>query len=101
MSHPDGDNDAGHDHDHSREQEHSESGIMARLRHLLRPHSHEPADQVDAVMEASAEGMRVLWISLGLLGVTAAIQAALTALSGLRDLARLSSPGLAEVALST
>jgi cation diffusion facilitator family transporter len=55
---------------------------MARLRHLLRPHSHEPADQVDAVMEASAEGMRVLWISLGLLGVTAAIQAAVTALSG-------------------
>jgi cation diffusion facilitator family transporter len=82
MSHPDADDHAGHDHDHSREQEHSESGIVARLRHLLRPHSHEPADQVDAVMEASAEGMRVLWISLSLLGVTAAIQAAVTALSG-------------------
>ena len=33
-------------------------------------------------MEASAEGMRVLWISLGLLAVTALIQAAVTALSG-------------------
>ncbi len=33
-------------------------------------------------MEASAEGMRVLWISLGLLGVTALIQAAVTLLSG-------------------
>ena len=43
-------------------------GLAARLRHMLRPHSHEAADQVDAVMEGSAEGMRVLWISLGMLG---------------------------------
>jgi hypothetical protein len=35
---------------------------VAWLRHLLRPHSHQAADQVDALMEASAEGMRVLWI---------------------------------------
>jgi divalent metal cation (Fe/Co/Zn/Cd) transporter len=34
---------------------------------------------VDAVMEASAEGMRVLWISLG---VTALIQFVVTVLSG-------------------
>ena len=33
-------------------------------------------------MEASAEGMRVLWISLGVLGLTALIQAAVTVLSG-------------------
>ncbi len=33
-------------------------------------------------MEGSAEGMRVLWISLGLLAVTALIQAAVTVLSG-------------------
>ncbi len=33
-------------------------------------------------MEASAEGMRVLWISLGVLGVTAVVQAAVTVLSG-------------------
>lgn len=33
-------------------------------------------------MEASAEGMRALWISLAVLGVTAAVQAAVTALSG-------------------
>ena len=46
------------------------------MRQLLRPHSHEAADQVDAVMEASKEGMRTLWISLGVLGVTALIQAA-------------------------
>ena len=33
-------------------------------------------------MEASAEGMRVLWISLAVLGVTAVVQAAVTVLSG-------------------
>jgi len=33
-------------------------------------------------MEASAEGMRMLWISLGVLGVTALVQAAVTVLSG-------------------
>ncbi|MGO9505283.1 MAG: cation diffusion facilitator family transporter [Streptosporangiaceae bacterium] len=33
-------------------------------------------------MEASAEGMRVLWISLAVLGVTALLQAAVTVLSG-------------------
>jgi cation diffusion facilitator family transporter len=33
-------------------------------------------------MEASSEGMRALWLSLGVLGVTALIQAAVVALSG-------------------
>ena len=55
---------------------------MAWLRHLLDPHSHEAADQIDAVMEGSAEGMRTLWITLGALGLTALIQAVVTALSG-------------------
>jgi cation diffusion facilitator family transporter len=71
-----------HDHAHPHVHEHSGSGLVTWLRHTLRPHSHEAADQVDAVMEASAEGMRVLWISLGVLGLTALIQAAVTVLSG-------------------
>jgi cation diffusion facilitator family transporter len=83
MSHPDaGRHGARHDHDHGHKHEHSGSGLAAWLRHVLRPHSHEPADQVDPAMKASAQGMRVLWISLGVLGVTALIQAAVTALSG-------------------
>jgi cation diffusion facilitator family transporter len=71
-----------HDHDHGHEHEHTESGLAARLRHVLRPHSHEAADQVDAVMEASKEGMRTLWISLGVLGFTALVQLVVTVLSG-------------------
>ena len=77
------DHDAGHGHNHDLEHTHGpESGLAARLRHVLRLHSHQPADQVDAVMEASAEGMRTLWISLAVLGVTALIQAGVTVLSG-------------------
>ncbi|HET6187634.1 MAG TPA: cation diffusion facilitator family transporter [Trebonia sp.] len=58
------------------------AGLLARLRHVLRPHSHEAADKVDAAMEASAEGMRALWISLAVLGATAVIQAVVVAFSG-------------------
>src|SRR6266705_6040095 len=69
----------GHDHGHGH---HPETWPRGRLGHLLRPHSHEAADQVDAAMESSREGMRTLWISLGVLGGTALIQAAVTAASG-------------------
>ena len=86
MSHPHAGSHDPHEHDHEHEHGHAHQpagpGLAARLRHRLRPHSHEPADQVDAVMEASAEGMRVLWITLGILGATALIQAVVTALSG-------------------
>lgn len=67
--------DDGHGHDHRPD-------VLARLGHLLRPHSHEAADKIDAAMEASAEGMRVLWISLAILGVTAALEAVVVAVSG-------------------
>ena len=72
--------DHGHIHDH--EHEHAGQGLVVRSRHMLRSHSHEAADRVDAAMEGSAEGMRTLWISLGVLGLTALIQAVVTALSG-------------------
>jgi divalent metal cation (Fe/Co/Zn/Cd) transporter len=75
---------AGHDHGHRHGHEHPEPGpgLAARVRHLLRPHSHEAADQIDAAMETSKQGMRTLWISLAILGATALIQAAVVALSG-------------------
>jgi cation diffusion facilitator family transporter len=56
--------------------------VVFRVVHGLRPHSHEPGEQVDAALEASAEGMRVLWVSLGTLAATAAVQAVVAALSG-------------------
>ena len=79
--HVDGDYHVDGHHHHGHEHEH-ETGVMARLLHMVRPHSHEAADKVDAAMEASAQGMRALWVSLAVLGATAAIQAAVALLSG-------------------
>lgn len=53
-----------------------------RAAHLLRPHSHESAAKVDRALESSAQGMRALWISLAVLGATAAAQAVVVVLSG-------------------
>jgi cation diffusion facilitator family transporter len=90
MSHPHGgvgghrhshSNGEGHPHGHGHRDGHGH-GVLGWLRHLLRPHSHEAADRVDAAMEASAEGMRALWISLAVLAGTAVLQAAVVAVSG-------------------
>lgn len=65
---------------------HGQTGPMGRgwqaARHLVTPHSHDAADRVDSVMEASRAGMRALWISLAVLGLTAAFQAVVVARSG-------------------
>ena len=88
QSHPHAPDNGQHDHgphDHGREgHEHAtgRAGAVSRVAHALRPHSHEPADQVDPALEASAEGMRVLWVSLAILAGTAAVQAAVAAASG-------------------
>jgi cation diffusion facilitator family transporter len=49
---------------------------------ILHPHSHDPSDSVDSVLEASAEGMRTLKISLVVLGITACLQVVIVVLSG-------------------
>jgi cation diffusion facilitator family transporter len=60
----------------------SRPGVIERLRHVLRPHSHDAADKVGAAMESSAAGIRALWVSLAVLGGTALLQAAVVAISG-------------------
>jgi cation diffusion facilitator family transporter len=71
-------------HAHRSDQHHRPAppGLARRIGHAFRPHSHEPADKIDAAMERSAAGMRALWISLAGLGITAAVQAVVVALSG-------------------
>ncbi len=56
--------------------------LWNRVRHLLRPHSHDAPDQIDAAMEGSARGIRTLWVSLAALTATALAQAAVVAVSG-------------------
>ncbi|MFJ2832330.1 cation diffusion facilitator family transporter [Streptomyces sp. NPDC087263] len=91
-SHPHGQGHT-HDHDHSRSHPHGQAHthdrtegnsrhLPHRLRHLLTPHSHEAADKLDAALESSARGMRALWVSLVVLGATAAAQAVVVVLSG-------------------
>ncbi|MFF2361640.1 cation diffusion facilitator family transporter [Streptomyces sp. NPDC058122] len=70
----------GHDHDRGHAPGHGH-GRGGRLRHLLSPHSHETADKLDSALEASARGMRALWVSLAVLGTTALAQAAVVVLS--------------------
>lgn len=68
-----------HNHDHGHPHRHRP---WHRLRHLLTPHSHETADKLDPALESSARGMRALWVSLIVLGATAAAQAVVVVLSG-------------------
>ncbi|WP_438272238.1 cation diffusion facilitator family transporter [Streptomyces pseudovenezuelae] len=71
-----------HEHGHPHGHEHRRHGFRHRLAHLLTPHSHETADKLDSALESSARGMRALWVSLAVLGVTALAQAAVVAVSG-------------------
>jgi cation diffusion facilitator family transporter len=77
--------DHNHGHDHGHGHEHGSSG-WSRIRHgaseILGAHSHDSADQVDETLEADADGRRALLLSLLILAVTAAIQAAVVLLSG-------------------
>ncbi|MGI5199708.1 cation diffusion facilitator family transporter [Streptomyces sp. CA-288835] len=69
-----------------RDHEHGHRGRLARplhrLSHLLKPHSHQTTDKVDTALETSARGIRALWISLAVLGVTATAQAGVVVVSG-------------------
>ncbi|MFC5908388.1 cation diffusion facilitator family transporter [Streptacidiphilus monticola] len=56
--------------------------LRHRIGHLLTPHSHDAADRVDTAMEGSREGMRTLWLSLAVLGLTTVVQAVIVGLSG-------------------
>lgn len=73
----------GHTHVHDHGHGHGRPrGLRHRMAHLLAPHSHETADKVDSALESSARGMRALWVSLAVLGVTALAQAVVVAVSG-------------------
>ena len=49
---------------------------------IFRPHSHDGADSVDSALEASADGVRAVKISLVALLVTGVLQAIVVALTG-------------------
>ncbi|MFF6978332.1 cation diffusion facilitator family transporter [Streptomyces sp. NPDC008343] len=71
-----------HAHDHPHPHDHSPTGLRHRLAHLFTPHSHETADKLDSALESSVRGMRALWVSLAVLGLTALAQAVVVVASG-------------------
>jgi len=73
--------DVDHEHGHGHGHGHA-GGLLARLRGLVAPHSHDAADSVDQAMETSERGIRALLISLAVLGITAALQAVLVVWTG-------------------
>src|SRR5215212_9141415 len=74
-----------HHHGHAGHYD-QQAGRLGRLRHglseLVGGHSHDASDQIDDALEANAAGRRALLISLVGLGLTAALQAVVVALSG-------------------
>ncbi|WP_084718009.1 cation diffusion facilitator family transporter [Streptacidiphilus carbonis] len=87
--HPHPHADGGHhdhgDHTHTHTHGHDRgrwTELRHQLSHLVAPHSHEAVDKVDSAMETSREGMRTLWLSLGILGLTTVVQVVVVALSG-------------------
>ncbi|PUA80769.1 cation diffusion facilitator family transporter [Nocardioides currus] len=79
MSHPQSEHHAEHGHGHSRRGLRGLRGVLAEV---FRPHSHDAADSVDSALEASAEGIRAVKISLVALLVTAVAQAAVVVITG-------------------
>jgi cation diffusion facilitator family transporter len=73
--------DPDHDHDHVHDHRHA-SGVKGFVLSLFRPHSHDAADSVDSALEASADGIRAVKISLVALGVTAVVQLLVVLVSG-------------------
>lgn len=69
--------DHGHDHQHGHP-----TGLRGVLTDLFRPHSHDATDSVDAALEASADGIRAVKISLVALLVTALAQAVVVVITG-------------------
>lgn len=70
-----------HDHDHQHEHEHP-TGLRGWLHDVFVPHSHDAADSIDDALEAHGQGIRAVKVSLVVLGLTAAAQLGIVAISG-------------------
>jgi cation diffusion facilitator family transporter len=65
----------GHGHGHRR-------GFLAKLRHVVVPHSHDANHAIQSAEESSGQGIRAAWIGLGGMMATAILQVAIVAVSG-------------------
>lgn len=72
---------AHHDHDHDGHAHDHPRGLRGFLHQLFVPHTHDAADSVDDALEASAQGVRALKISLLVLLGTTVLQFAVVFVS--------------------
>lgn len=69
-------------HEHFHDDHRHGSSWWSRLLHELKPHSHDSTEAIQTAEEASGEGIRAAWISLGGMGATAVLQVGIVAISG-------------------
>jgi cation diffusion facilitator family transporter len=81
-SHADHTHAHGHDSHGDHDHDHAHGGPGAFFSHLFGSHSHDAADSIDDALEGSAEGIRVVKLSLLGLGATALLQLALVLVTG-------------------
>jgi cation diffusion facilitator family transporter len=77
--------DALHPHEHQHEHQHQHQhagGLLGFLSEYLVPHTHDTADAVDDALEASAQGIRAVKISLWVLLATTVLQLGVVFISG-------------------
>jgi cation diffusion facilitator family transporter len=75
----------GHGHGHrtdGSDQAGSAHSAWSRIRHVVRPHTHDSAERVDTALETSKRGMRTLIWSFAALFVTALLQLVVVLASG-------------------
>lgn len=71
-----------HDHSHGPLGHTHAKGLKGWLQSVFVPHSHDAADSIDEALEASAQGIRAVKLSLLGLGATALFQLAIVLISG-------------------
>jgi cation diffusion facilitator family transporter len=75
----------GHGHGHDDHEDHGHqhgTGVWAKVKHLVVPHSHDSNDAIQSAEESSNQGIRAAWIGLGGMAATAILQMFIVAISG-------------------
>jgi cation diffusion facilitator family transporter len=72
----------GHGHDHGDHDHDHGSGVLAKVKHVLVPHSHDSNEAIQSAEESSTEGIRAAWIGLAGMSATAVMQIFIVAISG-------------------
>jgi cation diffusion facilitator family transporter len=63
-----------HHHPHDDHEHQHGKGLLAAIRDLIRPHSHDSATKIDSALESDSRGVRALKLSLVALLVTGVLQ---------------------------